>query len=489
VTPAKPLRQARSAHLEKGVSRNYLTALKSVKSPVFILCALFVFYCAMFLRYRPYDIDNPWFLSFSYNTCIEHVYTDQYMRVAFPGGMDGTHLFGKLAAYTQCFLVGHVGWQQWPAVLVASGFVVLALGFWSMQLHRLGHTQPFISCFLVTVGISEPFLSAANKFRYEFLSFALISLGLLLISYRKPFWGAFVAALAIEIEPMALAGLIPVAALAWDTHKITRGLLGRLAAGLAMAGAVYAILHPDVLHVGEYLTQLRIHSSSGIGGFFAAYFLHRSRHLPELFCFALASFFYWHRRDKIDSHYLGISALALSTFSIAMPHGNPSYMVFLYPFLVATALLAFQADRRALLIAVSACVYFLPQYAVLAYLNRNQGYRINDIRQVSGAIRAASYRLGISDSQLRVYGDYSLWFAHPHHYEAASASTLGNAQDADLYICYEHPIQAGNLTPESMIYCPELRRRFPLALFSAITVRNHEIYLYTKEKSNLRGAN
>jgi hypothetical protein len=358
--------------------------------------------------------------------------------------------------------------------------VVLSLAFWLLQLRRLGYTESFVSCFLLAVGLSEPFLSAANKFRYEFLSFALISLGLLLLTYRKPFWGVFVAALAIEIEPMAVAGLIPMTALAYGTCRITPRLVGRFAAGLGMAGAVYAILHPDTLHSGEYLRQIRIHDSGGPGGFFVAFFLHRFRHFAEFICFVLAAWLYFHRRNSINSHYFSISALVLSIFSIVMPHGNASYMIFLYPFLVAVALVAFQVDRRAPLIALLTCVYFLPQYAVLAYLNRNQGYRPKDIRQVSSAIQTAADHLGISDSQLKIYGDYSLWFAHPHYYEAASASTLANAQSADLYICYDRPIRTGQFAMNATLYCPDLKRRFSLRLVSTTNVRSNMLYIYTK---------
>ena len=98
----------------------------------------------MFLRYRPYDIDNPWFLSFSYNTCVEHINTDQYMNVQFPAGMDGTQLFGRLAAYVQCALLAHTGWQQWPAALVSAVFVVFSLTMWWLQLQRLGYKQTFV---------------------------------------------------------------------------------------------------------------------------------------------------------------------------------------------------------------------------------------------------------------------------------------------------------------------------------------------------------
>ena len=62
------------------------------------LLALAVLYLLLTQKYRAYDIDNPWFLSFSYNACHEHIGTDEFEQDRFPTGMDGVHLFGKMAA-------------------------------------------------------------------------------------------------------------------------------------------------------------------------------------------------------------------------------------------------------------------------------------------------------------------------------------------------------------------------------------------------------
>jgi hypothetical protein len=77
------------------------------KAVLVLLLALFAFYLFMFLRYRPYDIDNPWFLSFSYNRFIDHIRSDQFAKVTFPARMDGTRCFGLLAAFPQ-YVVGHI---------------------------------------------------------------------------------------------------------------------------------------------------------------------------------------------------------------------------------------------------------------------------------------------------------------------------------------------------------------------------------------------
>src|SRR5260221_10322945 len=118
----------------------------AVAMPVTILLALFCYYLAIFLRYRPYDIDNPWFLSFSYDTFVEHIHSDQFMNVRYPQGMDGTQLFGKIAAFIQYIFLSHAHWQQGPAVTLSSSMVAVALMFWWLQLRKLGFGPQYIAC-------------------------------------------------------------------------------------------------------------------------------------------------------------------------------------------------------------------------------------------------------------------------------------------------------------------------------------------------------
>jgi hypothetical protein len=454
-------------------------------APTGILFGLFAWFLFSFQRYRPYEIDNPWFLSFSYDTCIEHIDTDQFLNVHFPGGMDGTMIFGKLAAYLQCAVLSRTGWQQLPAALLSSALVTLGLGFWMLQLRRLGFSVRFLSCFLVTVGLSEPVIAVANKFRYEFLSFALLSLGLLLVAYSRPALGVFVAALAIEVQPFGLAGLIPVLVLASSecaaNGKSAWRLPARFAVALALAAAVYLALHP---HIVTILRNTLVPGASGErfdGGLFRAYFLNRPRHLPEALCFAVAGIVYWRRRRGIRSHYLAFSALALTLFSVAMPHGNPAYMIFLYPFLVGMTLIAFDADRRPWLLAACGVLFAVGQQLVLFHLTRNEGFRAEDIATVSNAIASSERQLAIPDDSLRIYGDYRLWYAHPHFYRSSAQSTAALAADADLYLCFDHAPQPEVLAPVAIFYCPTLNNLLPLRLLESLPVRNDRLYVYARK--------
>jgi hypothetical protein len=445
-----------------------------------ILSGLLAFYLVMFLRYRSYAIDNAWFASFSYNTFVEHVTSDQFMNVPFPAGMDGTWLFGKLAALTQYAVARLAGWQQWPMEILSASAVTLSLAFWSLKLKKLGYGRNFVVCFVVVTGLSEPFLAAAGSFRYEFLSLLLISSGLLVVAYGRFAAGVFLAAMAFEVEPMAALGVVAAVLLAYSVGKDRGKVTGQVAIGVGAAAAIYLCLHPDALHVRSVLAHVRPTDTRLVGGFFGAYFWQRRRHWAEFAVLALAGWMYWKRRSTIRSHSLAVSAAVLGAISLLAPHANVAYIIFVYPFLVGAALVAFRAEQRAGWILALALAYWLPQYSWLAKVNRGLGYSRQDIRQVSDAIGGASRQLGIADDQLRIYGDYGLWYAHPHLFRAASPGTLPYAEEADLYVCYERSPEHGPLAPERMLYCPDLRERFSLRLISTTLVRGNTLYLYAK---------
>jgi hypothetical protein len=445
----------------------------------FMLAALLAFYLFMFLRYRPYDIDNPWFLSFSYGRFVEHVTTDQFMNVRFPGGMDGTQYFGLLAASVQYAVGLLAGWREWPIEILSTVCVVLSLLLWSLQLRRLGYSNKFVLSFVLIAGLCEPFLAVAESFRYEYMSVLLISAGLALVAYRRIMPGLFLVAIAAEVEPMAVLGLIPAGILAYSVCKDRWSVTWRLAAVIAAVAGICVWLHPNLTHLHE-LSEAQSGASITYGGIARAYFFERRRHLPELVLFVCAGWFYWRRRRTVRSHYLGISAGALGCVSLLTPHGNVAYMVFIYPFLIGMALDAFETSSRFGWVALLWAIYLLPQYMWLAYTNRNLGYRERDFAEVSNTIENAAREIGVGPDDLRVYGDYGLWLAHPHFYRAASPNTLQFANEADLFVCYQAPPSSGKMLANDMLYCPDIRRHFPLTLISKTLVRGNTLYLYAK---------
>jgi hypothetical protein len=69
-------------------------------------------YAFVFGNYRPHTaIDTQWYLSFSYNYCINGIDTDPTFWDVFPQGPGGTVAFGKLAAMVQCAALAPVNWS------------------------------------------------------------------------------------------------------------------------------------------------------------------------------------------------------------------------------------------------------------------------------------------------------------------------------------------------------------------------------------------
>jgi len=198
-------------------------------------------------------------------------------------------------------------------------------------------------------------------------------------------------------------------------------------------------------------------------------------------CLLIAGAIYWHNRRFISSHYLGLSALVLAVFSILMPHGNAAYMIFAYPFFVAMLLTAFRADRRPWIIVGCTLLLTVPQQIYLIHLTWHLGYRSSDVAKVTQAIGMAAHQLNLQEDTLRIYGDYRLWFAHPHLYEAAAPSTSPDIRKADLYICYNSSPQPASLEPSHIFYCPTLKAMVPLRLMETLSLRNEQLFIYAKK--------
>ena len=458
------------------VEKNFRTAA------VLLLAALFVLYQLLFLHYRPYDVDNPWFLSFSYLQHVEHVRTDQFLQMRFPFGMDGTQFFGRLAADGQAAVAALFGWQQRPMSLLSSATVTAALGFWAWSLRRMGYTPQLILTFLVAAGTAEPFVSAANRFRFEPLSFLLTSAGLLLSTFDLVFFGVFVAAIAIETQPSALLGLVPVLGFNIARHGLSKGLVTRAAAALALAASITLLLHPALWHLLRYgaastgVVPLRVIADhSG----FIAYFL-LLRHLPETLFLASAPwiFLLMGRRLPAKTAWIAWSTLAAASLAILSPHPNVSYTLFFYPLLLLLALLWF-TPRQLAWIAAACIVSATVQYAYLARLNRGQGFRAADIARVSALIAQGEQSIGMNDADVHVFGEYSVWYAHPHYFVAGGDNNPAYVPGADLLLCYRQR-PPGASQPQAMMDCDVMLKLLPASrLLGSTNLRGNTLWLYT----------
>jgi hypothetical protein len=450
---------------------------------ILVLALLGLLYCGLAQKYRAYDVDNPWFLSFSYNACHGDIETDTFQGMRYPGGMDGVHLFGKLPAEVQCAVMNRTGWIPGSVVGLNTAFGLAALWLWWSSLQRLGYRESWITGFILLLGVTEPMVSMMEKARYEFWVFFLFSLALWLVFRGHELAAAFVAVPAVEAEP---AGVI-VVALVFLALMMRSGNRRRTVFcccfAVAVGAALYLVLHPGAVH--EITHAPHAHIQYVPGGTMYAYFIERRRRLPELAMFVVGAWLCWQQRKTITTPADRIAqqlALAAGGLFIVLPHPNVSYVVFAIPFFLWAALAAYDRARRLQWVPAIVFVGLLAQYAYLYKVNRNEGFRTEDFAKVRQDISDAAAALKISDSQLHVCGDYSLWFAHPQNY----STCLSEAPDAalwkaNLFLCFDGPLQENGLSSADWLDCSRLRSVLPLRELSSVWVRGHLAHIYGRQ--------
>ena len=262
-------------------------------------------------------------------------------------------------------------------------------------------------------------------------------------------------------------------------------LLARAAAALALAAAATLLLHPALWRLMRFGA-----ASSGTvpfnviadhGGFIAYFLL--LRHLPETLFLAVTPWIFLFRGKRLPqtAAWIAWSALAAAALAVLSPHPNVIYTMFFYPLLLLLALLWFSEQQLAWIAA--ACVLSATaQYAYLAHLNRGQGYRDSDIAKVTTMIHQAEQTLGMNDADVHLFGDYTLWFAHPRNFVAASGNNAPYAGSADLLLCYRQR-PPGASQPQYMLYCDAMLKALPFhRLLNSTTIRGNTVWLYTSHR-------
>ena len=451
----------------------------AVRSPYIVLSLLTACYCALFQRLRPYDLDNPWFLSFSYNMCREHEDTDKFQQVRFPNGMDGTHLFGRLAASVQCVVLNQTSWLPRDASFVTIVFVIASLGLWWGALRRLSFSSVFVGCFITLLGIWEPIVNMAGQFRYEFFSFFLMSLAFYLATNRLAFPALLVAFLAPETQPAALVACIPtIVVLCAGSLSRGRLILQTMLAGL-VGGAAYVWLHPGAI-------RTMLHTQGGVpwhpfsGGLLSVYFLDHPRHLPEFIVLLVGAAFYAVHRAHILRREIGSGAVLITLFFLFMPHPNAYYMSLALPFPLLAAMLGYQRSKGFVWVLIAGTAFMIGGYAYRVRSNINQGYDARDITKVGESIQKAEATLHLHDESVHIVGDWSLWYAHPHYYLSSSALTKDVERGA-LYLCGEQDAwKLSNQSIPKQVSCASLRARVPLELVDQLEIRGRKLSLYRR---------
>jgi hypothetical protein len=449
-----------------------------------------VVYVALIGRYRAYDLDDPWFLSFSHGYWVHGVQTDTFMRMAFPSGMGGVVAFGKLAAFVQGAILSVTGWTLAAGTLISVVFVFAALWLLIRACERFGYSSHFTACYVLLVGLTEPFVFASQKTRYEFLPLFLLALALWLVSRQSVLPAMFVGALAAEVEPTGVVvGCAIFVVIVVQNRK--RGLplgktLLRVAIGAVAALAIYLLLHSDIVATLHAANWKAASAGRFPGGFVTLYYLKYKRHLPELLVLlvAVAASFARARRGLfVDWPFLCVVTVAV--ISALLGWGNVPYFCFISPFVCLFLLQVFFSEKNWKWVAAAALLYTLPAYAYRFYYwdVRHPGFTESDERELAAAIVRAAALSGKTSAQASVVGSFEAWYAHPDHFanldkRTATDSLLGSA---DVIVCPEKALDPV-LAPKDVdeVTCSTVRR-IPSRVVEALNVRGHEMEIVVPE--------
>lgn len=433
-------------------------------------------YVLLFGRYRAYEIDNPWYLSFSRNSWVDNFHGDAFLNGIFPDGMGGTAVFGRGPALVQGAVLNPLGWSPFAAMLFSTLVVLAGLTFWYKFLMQSGLSTPQSHACILALGLSETFVGMANRFRYEPYSFLMMALAFWLASCRRPWLALVVSLLALEVQPAAGMVFLSLSLFLLRSKWPVRTLIPGFVLAAIVFALMYGILHPHIVETLRATDWRRGADQREAGGFLRSYFIDRQRHLIELILFsACAVALVWrYKQAPIFVRQMSEVSLLVSACSFLMRWPTPAYMVFWYPAALVVAVWCLSLTRLKpwALPAIMALI-MLPQYGVVAWINRDDGYSASDIARVKQTILNAERDAGLDDTRTQIMGDYSLWFAHPARYRALARTTLGSLPGQDLFLCFNQPLRPWAMVDPLVRYCADVETTIPTREVNRLMVRGH----------------
>jgi len=374
-------------------------------------------YAIMFGNYRPHTlIDNPWYLSYSYNYCIKGISNDASFGTTFPFGLGGgTVVSGKLAAMLQCAALAPFSWSLVAADVLSVAGVVLSMAaifafLVSEGFCRLGA----ITCCL-TLAVTEPFVAMASQSRYDYITFLLAVCALLLAARRQLFFAGLISVFAIEVHPIGI--MAPVYLIAYELSRMIQTRRFRLefdrAAKLALGGllglAVYVILHlPAILALPTAVSSNPAELNNGGVHFLYPYFFGQRlyRHLPELAVFVACLLVHIRRRDYAQWPFPLVASFATLLMGFLIPHSIMFYTPFWYFPSFLLVFLTVSVAWRAIALPALVLLLFVPQYAVAYVWGHKYSYARQGGLQVARSVIASH---GTDLSHAHIFGDFIFW--------------------------------------------------------------------------------
>jgi hypothetical protein len=444
-----------------------------------LLCLITAFYLSMTGHYRTFDLDNVWFLSFSHGYWNEGLVTDTLMRQRFPAGMGGVIAFGKLAALVQGPVLSVVGWSLAAANVLSALFVSASVWLLADMCRRLGYGAHMTMCFLVLVAVPEPFVFASQEARFEFLSIFLLALALWLAARNWVVAAALVAAVGVEVEPIALVAWMAVAVtllVQQRGRESTGRTVLKIVLGSVMAAGVYAALHPHIL---EVVRSADWHSSGRRSyplGFVGGYYALSKRHLVDFAVMVAAVVVVVRSKRGVLLRWPAAGALAIIVGAAVLRWQNDHYFGLAMPFFAMFVAEALFSERWWRWIVAGVLVVMLPQYVYryVVSVRKAAAFSRADERQVSAALGRASAAMDGPE----ILGNVHVWFARPGRYLALDRHLLmpDVVEHPDIVLCFATKLDAVLMpafNPE--LTCSELDGLLPPAETLTVHGRRLEV--------------
>lgn len=421
--------------------------LLSIRSEYVLIFFIGLLYVALIGRYRAFDLDSAWFLSFSNAFSNEHINTDTLMLQTFPAGMGGVIAFGKIAAIIQGAVLNIFGWTIVASTMISIVFVVAALVLIADMCRQLGYSSRFTLCFIALLGLTEPFVSTSQKTRYEFLPLFFLSLALWLVARKFITLAAFVAAMATEIEPAAVVipfAIIIVILIQGRRDRTIQWRIPRILLGAAAALGFYFLLHPNIISVFRSSKWNQIDHGTFPGGFVTEYYFRFRRHLLDLALLLAAIVVAIRSKRHLLTEWPALAILTILGVSALLQWGNSVYFSFVSPFICLFIMQSLFSERYWKWIFTAILLATVPQYAYRYHYwsTRSAGFSQQDQRQVASAIDRAAAQIGKSSAQINIVGNYNLWYAHPDHFVSLDRRIITPAilHGADMLLCFDKPL-------------------------------------------------
>lgn len=408
-----------------------------------MLACVALLYLCMVGRFRTFNIDTPWFVSFSYAWWHMHQPYDLLMLRRFPHGMGGVEAFGKLAAGLQGIVMERIGWQGVYAELLSSVCVSAAVILLADCARRMGRSWQFVVAYVAVVGASEPFVAAAHQTRFEFLTLLLSALALWCGVRNQVFLSAFLAAISMEIQPAACVVFVATAVfllMPRDGLRPTTQRVMRVFAGLLCAAPVYLSLHPHIASILRHADVAAVAQHAALpGGFAVGYFADGKRHLLYLLFLLAAVTACLRWRRALLKQWPFVAVCCSFALSAAMRWDNPRYFALLMPFLGWFIVDAF-AEKNWRIIVAATLAISLPQFLWRAVVSmRHPDFTIAELHQIDDAVGRVARAIGKQPDEATIRGNAFTWFAHPQHFTALDMRTMGPGEPhtADIVLCFD----------------------------------------------------